>query len=106
MAVSIYAFNTNPNVFQSLKGFQRFCGDNNVVNISLNYLFQSLKGFQRFCGISNFSNGDRVFHIVSIPKRVSEVLWPPKGPVPTAIVATFQSLKGFQRFCGTSGSPE
>ena len=36
--------------------------------------FQSLKGFQRFCGLEHFvpskENGN-----VSIPKRVSEVLW-------------------------------
>ena len=37
--------------------------------------FQSLKGFQRFCGIGA-PIGVAVKPSVSIPKRVSEVLWP------------------------------
>ena len=36
---------------------------------------------------------------VSIPKRVSEVLWLPFN-AKNAIYPLFQSLKGFQRFCG------
>ena len=35
--------------------------------------FQSLKGFQRFCGLGNHRY--RWLDLVSIPKRVSEVLW-------------------------------
>ena len=38
-----------------------------------NCAFQSLKGFQRFCGCMNRLN--IIFLKVSIPKRVSEVLW-------------------------------
>ena len=39
--------------------------------------FQSLKGFQRFCGKSKFLRAIwKRLPIVSIPKRVSEVLWP------------------------------
>ena len=40
----------------------------------LNVEFQSLKGFQRFCGI--FDRFAASLCSVSIPKRVSEVLWP------------------------------
>ena len=40
--------------------------------------FQSLKGFQRFCG-SGVLGGNDLEVIVSIPKRVSEVLW--RAPV-------------------------
>ena len=36
--------------FQSLKGFQRFCGQRSPHNSTARSLFQSLKGFQRFCG--------------------------------------------------------
>ena len=36
--------------------------------------FQSLKGFQRFCGFRQFI-GSLSSWDVSIPKRVSEVLW-------------------------------
>ena len=36
---------------------------------------------------------------VSIPKRVSEVLWLSSIVAPLPVKA-FQSLKGFQRFCG------
>ena len=86
--------------------------------------FQSLKGFQRFCGsrlplvMSRFTNSGvsipkRVSEvlwlttlpprfqqfIVSIPKRVSEVLWQYNHITPESILK-FQSLKGFQRFCG------
>ena len=61
-------------LFQSLKGFQRFCGLVNTSVVSSGVKFQSLKGFQRFC-----------------------------GPSAQRIIfrnALFQSLKGFQRFCG------
>ena len=37
---------------------------------------------------------------VSIPKRVSEVLWRQLKALPEEI-REFQSLKGFQRFCGS-----
>ena len=37
-------------------------------------LFQSLKGFQRFCG-DKLSRIKSAQEDVSIPKRVSEVLW-------------------------------
>ena len=83
--------------FQSLKGFQRFCGKR-LVMITFKIEFQSLKGFQRFCGRNLLLIC--INRVVSIPKRVSEVLWlrgaaaPPDQPHP------FQSLKGFQRFCG------
>ena len=84
-------------------------------------MFQSLKGFQRFCGIKSWvsckgkpvsipkrvsevlwqmqSVTDDVMGCVSIPKRVSEVLWhyPITG---VKMQSVFQSLKGFQRFCG------
>ena len=36
-------------------------------------LFQSLKGFQRFCGQASQTKDKEL--LVSIPKRVSEVLW-------------------------------
>ena len=36
--------------------------------------FQSLKGFQRFCGLDKLVVQPKV-QLVSIPKRVSEVLW-------------------------------
>ena len=39
-------------------------------------MFQSLKGFQRFCG-SRLVGDSLSQWFVSIPKRVSEVLWPP-----------------------------
>ena len=62
-------------------------------------LFQSLKGFQRFCG--SYLSTQRVFcSSVSIPKRVSEVLWPYKFFLQDLLSIPFQSLKGFQRFCG------
>ena len=38
---------------------------------------------------------------VSIPKRVSEVLWPPAYAFSAVDERVFQSLKGFQRFCGS-----
>ena len=60
--------------------------------------FQSLKGFQRFCGaILDFLK--EIEDKVSIPKRVSEVLWLSQsfGAIASKL---FQSLKGFQRFCG------
>ena len=61
-------------------------------------LFQSLKGFQRFCGSQSFCPELLVIE-VSIPKRVSEVLWLLyKDECSTKV--RFQSLKGFQRFCG------
>ena len=37
-------------LFQSLKGFQRFCGLQSSLRAYSEVLFQSLKGFQRFCG--------------------------------------------------------
>ena len=66
--------------FQSIKGFQRFCGPSFSAPISIGISFQSLKGFQRFCGyLAGF-----MFKVtsVSIPKRVSEVLW--RQPLPPA----------------------
>ena len=39
------------------------------------YPFQSLKGFQRFCGTILRAMEISIL-LVSIPKRVSEVLWP------------------------------
>ena len=39
--------------FQSLKGFQRFCGHDDIpmpISGDSQDMFQSLKGFQRFCG--------------------------------------------------------
>ena len=85
-------------LFQSLKGFQRFCGEGDIIDSEGTKTFQSLKGFQRFCG------GKRAIAFavnveVSIPKRVSEVLWQ-KPPNFSASKSKFQSLKGFQRFCG------
>ena len=60
-------------------------------------MFQSLKGFQRFCGKKRLGRSpDRA---VSIPKRVSEVLWPELAYF-MILRVKFQSLKGFQRFCG------
>ena len=38
--------------------------------------------------------------IVSIPKRVSEVLWHSQSRHMINVADMFQSLKGFQRFCG------
>ena len=61
--------------------------------------FQSLKGFQRFCGDIG-DRGDFATVTVSIPKRVSEVLWQYLTLKLTPAIAMFQSLKGFQRFCG------
>ena len=40
---------------------------------------------------------------VSIPKRVSEVLWLSFPYVNLISSYQFQSLKGFQRFCGCGG---
>ena len=37
---------------------------------------------------------------VSIPKRVSEVLWRDRPSNLWIVITSFQSLKGFQRFCG------
>ena len=37
---------------------------------------------------------------VSIPKRVSEVLWHKQQQAAAIAFDKFQSLKGFQRFCG------
>ena len=68
------ALPTAPAPFQSLKGFQRFCGASLKSRQSLPILFQSLKGFQRFCGLKELSIGI-ILQKVSIPKRVSEVLW-------------------------------
>ena len=42
---------------------------------------------------------------VSIPKRVSEVLWLMKHLRLSVIGLAFQSLKGFQRFCGLRNQP-
>ena len=41
----------------------------------ISLMFQSLKGFQRFCG-GSAGVVYKVYCYVSIPKRVSEVLWP------------------------------
>ena len=61
--------------FQSLKGFQRFCGEEVKAQRKHKIMFQSLKGFQRFCGSAGIS-------------------WA------FSTTEAFQSLKGFQRFCG------
>ena len=42
----------------------------------------------------------RWLDLVSIPKRVSEVLWLNSYAKSDFIANPFQSLKGFQRFCG------
>ena len=62
-------------------------------------MFQSLKGFQRFCGIVGVISCE-IVPLVSIPKRVSEVLWL-RHEAQKEINILFQSLKGFQRFCGS-----
>ena len=65
--------------------------------------FQSLKGFQRFCGFrSDIPHWWIKSQVVSIPKRVSEVLWRVAMLThsPKYRHWLFQSLKGFQRFCG------
>ena len=64
-------------------------------------MFQSLKGFQRFCGGIRSCERPHSF-TVSIPKRVSEVLWRYEAALNPATSFGFQSLKGFQRFCGIS----
>ena len=63
-------------------------------------MFQSLKGFQRFCGYKKAHQSDEQ-DPVSIPKRVSEVLWQIALRVRMPLANWFQSLKGFQRFCGS-----
>ena len=63
-----------PHPFQSLKGFQRFCSSKLRKTATKNrWLFQSLKGFQRFCSMEALLS-QLVGKLVSIPKRVSEVL--------------------------------
>ena len=89
--------------FQSLKGFQRFCGVRRAIRRSKICIFQSLKGFQRFCGIGRYGTYRRMAAF-SIPKRVSEVLWLAAMLLIDLLQkSSFQSLKGFQRFCGNHG---
>ena len=66
-------------------------------------MFQSLKGFQRFCGAMQTHITTKSHQTVSIPKRVSEVLWLAVLRGDDKVMAQFQSLKGFQRFCGFVG---
>ena len=61
-------------IFQSLKGFQRFCGTF-LVNASNCSLFFSIpKRVSEVLWLFNGSGMEQKFYF-SIPKRVSEVLW-------------------------------
>ena len=64
--------------------------------------FQSLRGFQIYC------DNQRHYQVnlclgVSIPKRVSNLLWRPQTPPTTAEQPKFQSLRGFQIYCDPPG---
>ena len=85
--------------FQSLKGFQRFCGCNRRDAIrSISRLVSIPKRVSEVLWLL-FLSQNRVNSSVSIPKRVSEVLWL-SFFTPGLNILAFQSLKGFQRFCG------
>ena len=56
-------FTVSSTLFQSLKGFQRFCGAARYRNECTIVEFQSLKGFQRFCGVTRSpSNNGKCFN--------------------------------------------
>ena len=68
----------NKNMFQSLKGFQRFCGPLTTLMLTSRPILVSIpKRVSEVLWPVAFCNS-YITLLVSIPKRVSEVLWPPQ----------------------------